>query len=147
MNERFTVGPQDRSLCFLPLSHVFERTWTYFVFHQGATNYYLEDPKQVVAALSEVKPTVMTGVPRLYEKMHATMHDKVERASPLRRRIFNWAMRVGLDLPRTTPGGPTPRPLAPPAARAGRRAGAAEDPRRGRRTQELPRRRRRAAGA
>lgn len=96
VNERFTVGPQDRSLCFLPLSHVFERTWTYYVFHQGATNHYLEDPKQVVAALSDVKPTVMTGVPRLYEKMHATMHEKVERSSPLRRRIFGWAMRVGL---------------------------------------------------
>ncbi|MEZ4387400.1 MAG: long-chain fatty acid--CoA ligase [Candidatus Krumholzibacteriia bacterium] len=95
VNARFTVGPQDRSLCFLPLSHVFERTWTYYVFHQGATNYYLEDPKQVVAALADVKPTVMTGVPRIYEKMHATMHDRVERASALRRRIFAWAMRVG----------------------------------------------------
>ena len=96
ITERFDVGPDDRSLCFLPLSHIFERAWTYYVFHQGAVNCYLEDPKQVVAALSEVKPTVMTGVPRLYEKIHATMYDRVERGSASRRRIFQWAMAVGL---------------------------------------------------
>lgn len=96
VNERFKVGSRDRSLCFLPLSHVFERTWTYFVFHQGATNCYLQDPKQVVATMKEIRPTAMTGVPRLYEKIHATMHDKVERGSPFRRRLFEWSLDVGL---------------------------------------------------
>jgi len=95
VNERFTVGPSDRSLCFLPLSHAFERTWTYYVLHQGATNCYLQDPRQIVAAMAEVKPTAMTGVPRLYEKIHATMFEKVERARPLRRKLFHWALGVG----------------------------------------------------
>jgi long-chain acyl-CoA synthetase len=95
VNDRFTVGPSDRSLCFLPLSHAFERTWTFYVFHQGATNCYLQDPKQIIAAMAEVKPTAMTGVPRLYEKIHATMFDRVERGSPTRRRLFEWALRTG----------------------------------------------------
>jgi long-chain acyl-CoA synthetase len=97
VTERFTLGPADRSLCFLPLSHVFERAWTYYVFSQGATNCYVLDPKEVTTAMAEVKPTAMTGVPRLYEKIHATMFDRVERAKPLRRKIFHWALRTGLD--------------------------------------------------
>ncbi|HOX25851.1 MAG TPA: long-chain fatty acid--CoA ligase [Candidatus Krumholzibacteria bacterium] len=97
VNDRFTVGPDDRSLCFLPLSHCFERTWTYYILHQGATNYYLQDPKRIVPAMAEVKPTAMTGVPRLYEKIHATMFDKVERAGAVRRRIFGWALRIGRE--------------------------------------------------
>jgi len=95
VNDRFTVGPRDRSLCFLPLSHCFERTWTYYVLHQGATNCYLQDPKQIIPALAEVRPTAMTGVPRLYEKIHAAMFDRVERGSALRRRLFGWALATG----------------------------------------------------
>ena len=41
----FSVTPEDRSLSFLPLSHVYERTWSYYVFHQGAQNGYVRDPK------------------------------------------------------------------------------------------------------
>jgi long-chain acyl-CoA synthetase len=97
VNDRFEVGPGDRSLSFLPLSHTFERTWTYYVFHQGATNSYLQDPKQVMGAMAEVRPTVMTGVPRLYEKIHAALLDKLERGPSYRRRMFGWARGVGLE--------------------------------------------------
>jgi long-chain acyl-CoA synthetase len=97
VNDRFDLDRNDRSLCFLPLSHVFERAWTYYIFHQGATNCYLQDPKQVMAAVQEIKPTAMTGVPRLYEKIHAAMFDRVERGSERRRRLFVWSLRVGLD--------------------------------------------------
>ncbi len=97
VNDRFQLDHNDKSLCFLPLSHVFERSWTYFIFHQGATNCYLQDPKEIMSAMAEVQPTAMTGVPRLYEKIHAAMFDKVERSSPNRRRLFEWALRTGLD--------------------------------------------------
>jgi long-chain acyl-CoA synthetase len=95
VNDRFTLGPSDRSLCFLPLSHVFERTWTYYILHQGATNCYLENPRDIVPAMAAIKPTAMTGVPRLYEKIHATMHEKIERGSAARRRLFEWSLRIG----------------------------------------------------
>lgn len=93
----FRVGPEDRSLCFLPLSHVYERSWSYFVFEVGAQNSYVEDPKQVIEAMQEVRPTVMVSVPRLYEKVYGGVHERLERAPALRRALFRWAIRVGFE--------------------------------------------------
>ena len=95
INTFFDVGPDDRSLCFLPLSHVYERTWSYFIFSQGAQNYYLSNPREVVDYLPEVKPTAMVSVPRLYEKVYAGVMSKAEAASPLRKKLFEWALDVG----------------------------------------------------
>ena len=55
----------------------------------------LSDPKQVVATLSEVRPTVMVSAPRLYEKVYSAVLAKAESAPSLRRRIFFWALGVG----------------------------------------------------
>lgn len=91
----FDVGPDDRSLCFLPLSHVYERAWSYFIYSQGAQNYYISNPRDVVDYLPEVKPTAMVSVPRLYEKVYAGVMSKAETASPLRKKLFDWAIGVG----------------------------------------------------
>ena len=95
LDERFEFGPEDRSLCFLPLSHVYERAWSYFVFRTGAANVYLRDPKDAVTAMPEVRPTAMVSVPRLYEKVFAAIQGRVSKSSPLRRRLFHWALGVG----------------------------------------------------
>jgi len=91
------VGYDDVSLCFLPLSHVFERIWSYNVFIVGAVNVYLEDPKEIINFIAEVKPTVMCAVPRFYEKIYAAVFDKLESASPVKRQLFKWAVAVGHD--------------------------------------------------
>ncbi|MFW2380861.1 MAG: AMP-dependent synthetase/ligase, partial [Acidimicrobiales bacterium] len=104
----FDVGPDDRSLCFLPLSHVYERTWSYFIFSQGAQNYYLSNPREVVDYLPEVKPTAMVSVPRLYEKVYAGVMSKAEAASPLRKKLFTWALSVGGRFAETKESGTTP---------------------------------------
>ncbi len=91
----FDVDESDRSLCFLPLSHVYERTWTAYVLLKGASNTILSNPREVVNALAEARPTVMVSAPRLYEKVHAAITARVESAPPLRRKIFAWAMQVG----------------------------------------------------
>ncbi len=85
----------DVSLCFLPLSHIFERCWTYYALYRGMTNNYLEDPSKVIEALQEVKPTIMCAVPRFYEKIYATVLGRLRAAPPLRRKLFNWAIGVG----------------------------------------------------
>ena len=95
LDDRFDVGPDDTSLCFLPLSHAYERGWSFYVFYRGAQNCYLDDPKNVVAAMAEVRPTLMVSVPRLFEKIHATVLDQVDRGPSVKKSMFRWALRVG----------------------------------------------------
>ena len=80
----FNITHEDQSLCFLPLSHVYERAWSYFIFSKGACNAYLPDPRKILPALSEIKPTVMVSVPRLFEKIYAAVLDAQEKASPFK---------------------------------------------------------------
>jgi long-chain acyl-CoA synthetase len=85
----------DVSLCFLPLSHVFERTWTYYALYKGMEVNYLDDPKQIIEFVQEVRPTVMCAVPRLYEKIYAAAFHKLESASTMKQRLFRWAVATG----------------------------------------------------
>lgn len=107
----FDVGPDDRSVCFLPLSHSFERAWSYYLFACGGTNTYLPDPKRVVEYLSVVKPTAMVSVPRLYEKIYGTIQARLENAPTHRRWLFNWAVKVGRDFQYRKAQGRTLTPL------------------------------------
>ena len=95
LDKEFNVGPTDRSLCFLPLSHVYERVWSYYVYRVGAENNYLSNPREVIDTMQEIKPTVMVSVPRLYEKVYAAVHNGLETGSTLRKHLFNWALNVG----------------------------------------------------
>src|SRR5664280_1528324 len=95
LDERFNVGPGDNSLCFLPLSHAYERAWSFYVFARGAENCYLADPRKVVEAMADVRPSIMVSVPRLYEKIYATVLDRVDRGSAVKAKLFHWAIGVG----------------------------------------------------
>ncbi len=95
LEAEFNVEVGDRSLCFLPLSHVFERSWSFYLYFKGAANSFVGDPARVVKYMGEVRPNIMASAPRLYEKVYSTLSDKLERSSPLRRGIFNWALRTG----------------------------------------------------
>lgn len=97
IDERFTVGTSDRSLCFLPLSHAYERTWSYYIFRCGAENNYIANQKDIVAYMPDVKPTCMVSVPRLYEKIYATVFNTLESAPDGKKKIFNWAIGVGRE--------------------------------------------------
>ncbi|OWO82203.1 long-chain fatty acid--CoA ligase [Photorhabdus luminescens] len=86
---------QDVSLSFLPLSHVFERAWSFYVMHVGAQNVYLTDTNSVRQAMADVCPTVMCAVPRFYEKVYSAIFEKVSQAPWHRRKLFNWAIKCG----------------------------------------------------
>ena len=95
LDTSFNIGQKDKSLCFLPLSHAYERSWSYYVYRSGAENNYLSDPKKVIEYLGDVRPTAMVSVPRLYEKIYATVYDRIEKASGIKRKLFNWAIKTG----------------------------------------------------
>ncbi|RKZ17566.1 long-chain fatty acid--CoA ligase [bacterium] len=108
LDTRFEVGPHDRSLCFLPLSHVYERSWSAYTFLKGVENTVLSNPREVVEALATVRPTVMVSAPRLYEKANSAIMTRVEAAPPLRRKLFHWAIDVGHTYHTARYGGESP---------------------------------------
>jgi len=88
-------GHPDVVLSFLPLSHVLERMVTMAFMSKGCGIGYAESVDTVAANLLELKPHIMVSVPRLFEKLYAKIMDNVLAGSPLKRKIFNWAIRVG----------------------------------------------------
>lgn len=109
-NSRLDLNPQDVSLCMLPLSHVFERVWSFYVLYCGGENVYIRDPQKVMDVIGEVQPTVMCAVPRLYEKAYAMIQAKVAQAPALRRALFGWATRVGKQMVATRQAGKSASP-------------------------------------
>jgi len=95
---RLEVSPEYRFLSFLPLSHSFERmAGHYLATTAGATIYYAESIETVPENLVEVKPQVMTSVPRLFEKMYMRVNESVQQGSGLKKKIFHWAFEVGKE--------------------------------------------------
>ncbi|MFY1047605.1 AMP-dependent synthetase/ligase [Chryseobacterium sp. GP-SGM7] len=92
---KFKNFEDEVSLAFLPLTHVFERSWSLLCLYGGARVYFLEDPKDIVKALTEVKPSMMCVVPRFLQKVYAGVLEKTEVSSSFKKKIFNWALEVG----------------------------------------------------
>ena len=92
------VDDTDIFLSFLPLCHVFERMAGHFLAAScGATIAYADSIDTVAENMGEVHPSIMTSVPRLYEKIYARILENVETGSGLKRKIFYWAVSVGKD--------------------------------------------------
>lgn len=85
----------DTTLSFLPLSHIFERTCVYIMIEYGVTICFAESVETVPSNIVEVRPTAMTAVPRLFEKMYDKILRTGAKLSPARRRLFTWALGVG----------------------------------------------------
>jgi long-chain acyl-CoA synthetase len=85
----------DLALSFLPLSHVLERMVQFTYLTAGATIAYAESIEAVPRNIQEVRPTVLTSVPRLFEKMHARIMEAVRAGSLIRRWIFAGAFAIG----------------------------------------------------
>jgi long-chain acyl-CoA synthetase len=104
---------RDTVLSFLPLSHVLERMVTFTYVYVGATIGYAESVETVAQNLLEVRPHIMVSVPRVFEKIYARVMDQVLAGSPLKRKIFFWALETGKRVSALTLAG---KPL-PPALR------------------------------
>jgi long-chain acyl-CoA synthetase len=87
---------RDTFLSFLPLCHAFERMAGYYTaFSCGATIAFAESAETVRDNLMEVKPTIMTAVPRLFERMQSRIQKSVDSNTSAKRKIFYWAIDVG----------------------------------------------------
>jgi long-chain acyl-CoA synthetase len=96
--EAIPFGPTDVLLSFLPLSHSFERMAGYYTgLACGATVAFAESVETVRENMLEVRPTIVTTVPRLFERIQSRIIKQVDASSPLRQRLFHWAMGVGRE--------------------------------------------------
>lgn len=94
VNETIPVKSNDVFLSFLPLSHVLERMAGYYMpLCYGATIAYAENAKQLPQNLKEIRPTVLISVPRIFEKFHDAIWDKINSSSPMKKNIFKWALK------------------------------------------------------
>ncbi len=91
------LGLEDNVfLSFLPLSHAYEHTaGLHFPVSIGAQIYYAESIEHLAGNMVEVRPTIMTAVPRLYESMRARILKGLPKISPLRRKLFLAALALG----------------------------------------------------
>lgn len=89
------ISNREISMCFLPLSHIFEKAWCYLCLSMGAQVAVLHDPKQVLQALPAVRPTMMCNVPRFWEKVYIGVQDKINRSPGPIRRVMRHAIRIG----------------------------------------------------
>ncbi|CUU01813.1 long-chain acyl-CoA synthetase, partial [Candidatus Kryptobacter tengchongensis] len=85
---------KEVALTYLPLSHIFERMIIYLYLYIGIQIWYAESIDKLADNLIEVKPTVMTTVPRFLEKAEERMLAQVQKMSSLKRKLFNWAMDI-----------------------------------------------------
>lgn len=94
--EILPIHESDVWLSFLPLCHIFERMGGYYTgFASGGTMCYAEGIEAVAANLLEVKPTLMTSVPRLFERIYSKVIKNVESQPASKQKIFYWALNVG----------------------------------------------------
>ncbi|MEI8085981.1 MAG: long-chain fatty acid--CoA ligase [Paludibacter sp.] len=90
-----TMSDKDISIAFLPLSHVFERTWCYLCIFNGVTIYINLRPMEITQTIQDVRPTLMCAVPRFWEKVYSVVNENMSKFSPLMIGIVAWAMAVG----------------------------------------------------
>lgn len=91
------VTHRDLALSFLPLSHIFERTCNQFTaMYKGATIAYAENLSTVPQNLLEIKPSVITSVPRLYEKVYSQLQQQLSNSS-IKRILFKWAYKAAQE--------------------------------------------------
>ncbi len=92
----YPLSPGDVGMSILPLCHIYERMFDYVYFWNGATIGYPENMDTLPQNLLEVRPMGMAVVPRILEKVFDKVMEASSRASRSRRRLFEWALDVGL---------------------------------------------------
>jgi long-chain acyl-CoA synthetase len=94
------VQPGDVHLLFLPLAHSFARFESFIGIHQRLVTAFAESLEKLSDNLKEVRPHFICSVPRVFEKVYAKVLSGVEAGSPVKKRLFYWALGVGREVSR-----------------------------------------------
>ena len=86
---------QDVSMNFLPLTHVFEKAWTYLCIHKGVQICINLRPVDIQTTIKEIRPTLMCSVPRFGEKVYAGVQEKIAQETGLKKAMMLDAIKVG----------------------------------------------------
>jgi long-chain acyl-CoA synthetase len=106
------ISQDDVALSFLPLSHGFERMVSFVYLFSGVTIVFAESFDTIARDLVRVRPTVLTGVPRVYEKLHARIVEVAQNAGGVKAAVFRWAVNAGLARARVVLRGRRAGPFA-----------------------------------
>ena len=92
-----SFGDHDIALSVLPLSHVFERQALYMYLYHGMAVYYAEAIETLGVNLREVRPTILVGVPRIFEKIYARIRERASESGRVAVLLLSWAVNVARD--------------------------------------------------
>jgi len=108
MKEVFNASPDQVSLVFLPLAHIFARAIQFFHLSCGFTQAYAESIDKLLEDIREVKPHFMASVPRIFEKIYTKVMTEVHNSNPLKKIIFNWGVSIGKSVSQAKQNQKTP---------------------------------------
>ncbi|MFV0145435.1 long-chain fatty acid--CoA ligase [Empedobacter falsenii] len=89
------LNPYDRALTFLPACHAYERTLQYLYVYMGLSIHFAESMDKIGENLKEIKPHIMTAVPRVIEKVYEKIMTTGAQLTGVKKSIFDWAVKIG----------------------------------------------------
>jgi long-chain acyl-CoA synthetase len=96
-SEHFSFGIADSALSVLPLSHIFEREAMYMYLYRGMAVYFADSLDNIGPNLREVQPTILVGVPRIFEKIYARIRQRATEKGRASVALLNWAVNIAKD--------------------------------------------------
>lgn len=96
----FQFEPHEESLMFLPLAHILARMVQFFQLATGFMQAYAQSIEKLLEDLSVVRPHLMACVPRIFEKIYTKILTDVQAGSPIKKKLFFWAVDVGTQVSR-----------------------------------------------
>jgi len=90
-----TMTDNDVSMDFLPMTHVFEKTWVYFCIHKGVQTCINLRPGDIQNTIKEIRPTLMCSVPRFWEKVYDGVQEKINETTGIKKTLMLDAIKVG----------------------------------------------------
>lgn len=89
------MSEKDISMCFLPLTHIFEKAWTYYCLYKGVVIAINKEPSEIRKTIKQVRPTLMSNVPRFWEKVYDGVKETIDNASGILKWLFRDAVKTG----------------------------------------------------